>query len=370
MKDGMETPGTIYEARLRAGELRPDPAQGEAVARLDALHAALSDIEGPVRAGLLTGFFSKRKAAPAGPKGLYMWGGVGRGKSMLMDLFFEAAPLEPKRRVHFHAFMAEVQDRLTEARATQTRDPIGVVATEIAQSARLLCFDELQITDIADAMIVGRLFEKLFEAGVVVVTTSNRHPSDLYKDGLNRKLFLPFIDLIQERLSVFEMASGDDHRRAALAGRPLYFSPIGDAASAGIETLWGELAGGQGAPLVLLNKGREVVVPLFQNGVARGNFEAFCAQAYGPSDFLLIAEAASVVIIEEVPVLSRRRNNEAKRFVTFIDALYEARTRLIISAEAEPEQLYEEGPGAFEFQRTVSRLLEMRGADWGKDAEG
>ena len=266
--------------------------------------------------------------------------------------------------------MAEVQDRLTEARATQTTDPIGVVAKGIAASARLLCFDELQITDIADAMIVGRLFEKLFEAGVVVVTTSNRHPSDLYKDGLNRKLFLPFIDLIQERLSVFEMASGDDHRRAALAGRPLYFSPIGDAASAGIETLWGELAGGQGAPLVLLNKGREVVVPLFQNGVARGNFEAFCAQAYGPSDYLLIAEAASVVIIEEVPVLSRRRNNEAKRFVTFIDALYEARTRLIISAEAEPEQLYEEGPGAFEFQRTVSRLLEMRGADWGKDAEG
>ena len=360
----MDGPAKIYEKRLAAGALRPDPAQAEAIAKLDTLHEALASA--PTSSGGLTSLFRKRKSALP-PKGLYIWGGVGRGKSMLMDLFFEAVPTEPKRRVHFHAFMAEVQDGLTEARATRTPDPIGVVADAVAKGARLLCFDELQITDIADAMIVGRLFEKLNEAGVIVVTTSNRHPDDLYKDGLNRKLFLPFIELIKERLEVWEMPSGDDHRRAALTGRPLYFAPLNAEASAGMDGLWNELANGPAERLVLLNKGREVVIPEYHNGVARGAFEAFCAQPYGPSDYLMIADAASVVMIEGVPILSRRRNNEAKRFVTFIDALYEARTRLILSAEAEPEQLYEEGPGAFEFQRTVSRLMEMRGADWGQE---
>ena len=356
----MAGPGEVYRARLEAGELRADAAQGAAVTRLDALFAALQ--EAPSGGGL-AGLFRKKKVSA--PKGLYMWGGVGRGKSMLMDLFFDVAPVAAKRRVHFHAFMAEIQDALQLARAGEVKDPISVVARDVITQAKLLCFDELQITDIADAMIVGRLFEKLFEAGVVVVTTSNRHPDDLYKEGLNRKLFLPFIDLIKERLEVHELDGGSDYRQAALEGRPLYFSPLGDAATSAMDGLWKELAGGAGAPLVLLNKRREVIVPHYLNGVGRGVFEELCAQAYGPSDYLAMAEAVSVLMIEDVPRLSRTRNNEAKRFVTLIDALYEAKTRLVMSAAAEPEVLYEEGPGAFEFQRTASRIAEMRGADWG-----
>lgn len=357
----MAGPGEVYRARLASGELREDPAQTAAVARLDALHLALQE---KATNGRLAGIFRKKHNAP---KGLYMWGGVGRGKSMLMDLFYDASPLDAKRRVHFHAFMAEIQDALQEARASETRDPIAVVAKAVVEKTKLLCFDELQITDIADAMIVGRLFEKLFEAGVVVVTTSNRHPDDLYKEGLNRKLFLPFIDRIKERLEIYELDGGADHRQEALAGRSLYFSPLGDAAREGVDQLWQELAGGKGEPLVLHNKRREVTIPQFANGIGRGGFEDLCATAYGPSDYLAIAEAVSVLMIDEVPVLSRARNNEAKRFVTLIDALYEAKTRLVISAAAEPEALYEDGPGAFEFQRTASRIVEMRGAEWGAE---
>ena len=363
MDGSMHIPGprAVYDARIADGSLRPDEGQAEAVVWLDDLFQALDGYDPNATRGF-AGLFKKKMEAP---KGLYLWGGVGRGKSMLMDLFFDEAPLAAKRRVHFHAFMAEIHDGLQEARATGVKDPIQVVADSVVAEATLLCFDELQITDIADAMIVGRLFDKLFAAGVVVVTTSNRHPDDLYKDGLNRKLFLPFIDLIKERLDVRELVSPTDHRRRALEDRPLYFSPLGEEATALMDRLWSRLAGGRGAPLVLRNKGREVILPRYLNGVGRGTFEDLCAQAYGPSDYLLIADNVAVLMIDDIPVLSRRRSNEAKRFVTLIDALYEAKKRLISSAAAEPESLYEEGPGAFEFERTASRIIEMRRPDWG-----
>jgi len=279
---------------------------------------------------------------------------------MLMDLFFETAQVEKKKRVHFHAFMQSIHDRLTQARATGIEDPLQVVAGQVVAEAHLLCFDELQITDITDAMIVGRLFERLFAEGVVIVTTSNRVPGDLYKDGLNRKLFLPFIDLISEKLKVHHLDGEQDHRRRQLAGRDLFFSPLSDATRADVDGLFAELTSSEPAPLVIENKGRLIELPQFANGVARVPFEALCAQPLGPSDFLAIAGAVTVMILDDIPQLGRARANEAKRFVTLIDALYEADITLIARAAVEPEVLYEKGDGAFEFERTVSRLSEMR----------
>ncbi len=351
---------TAYEAKIKAGALRPDPAQGAALTALDLLCAALA--EAPEKTGRWSGLF-KAKSQPA-PKGLYLWGGVGRGKSMLMDMFFEAVPVTQKRRVHFHAFMQDIHEGLRQARASEISDPLAVVARDVTSDLRLLCFDELQITDITDAMIVGRLFDKLFEEGVVIVTTSNRVPDDLYKDGLNRKLFLPFIDLIKDQLDILELESDTDHRQAALQAERLYFSPLGADAKAGVDALWARLAGGDGTPLVLSNKGRAVTIPTFLNGAGRGRFADFCEVPFGPSDFLMIAEAVSVLFVEDIPVLGRAKSNEAKRFVTLVDALYEAETRLICSAAAEPDALYEEGAGAFEFERTASRLTEMCSGSW------
>ncbi len=348
-------PLAVYEAKIAAGELRHDPHQMTAVRALQALHVKLGE---PVKTGLF-----RRKAEAH--KGLYMWGGVGRGKSMLMDMFFEASDVDKKRRVHFHAFMQEIHDALGQARAQGLRDPLSHVAGAVVDQVRLLCFDELQITDITDAMIVGRLFERLFDAGVVVVTTSNRVPEDLYKDGLNRKLFLPFIELIKDRLDILHLDSDTDHRQAALQSEQLYFSPLGAAADTAMDGLWTRLAGGAGAPLSLINKGRTVTVPKFLNGAGRGRFSDFCETPFGPSDFLMIAGAVSVLFIDHIPTLSRAKNNEAKRFVTLVDALYEAQTRLICSAAAGPEELYADGAGAFEFERTASRLVEMTSGSWG-----
>lgn len=353
MTDG---PLERYNAQISAGSLRADPDQLDTVRAFDRLHRALLDM-GTRKSG-----FFKRK--PEAPKGLYLWGGVGRGKSMLMDLFYETAPVEKKRRVHFHAFMQEIHDALRKARADGLTDPMKVVADDVSDQVQLLCFDELQITDITDAMMVGRLFERLFEGGVVVVTTSNRIPDDLYKDGLNRKLFLPFIELIKERLDVMELVSQTDHRQAALKSEALYFSPLGEASDRSMDALWARLAGGKGVPLELKNKGRSVVIPEVLNGAGRAQFSDLCEVPFGPSDFLMIADAVSVLFVDQIPTLSRSKNNEAKRFVTLIDALYEAETRLICSAAAEPDALYEEGAGAFEFERTASRLVEMRSGSW------
>ena len=240
--------------------------------------------------------------------------------------------------------------------------PLAVIAGEV----RLLSFDEMQITDIADAMIVGRLFQKLFEAGVTVVTTSNRPPDDLYKDGLNRALFLPFIALLKERMEVRELAAERDYRQDRLAGAQVYFHPADAAARDAVSDIWRDVTGGGGgSPLVLKVKGRDVEIPVFRNGAGRASFWDLCAKPLGPADYLAVAEALRLLILEGVPRLSSENYNEAKRFVTLIDALYEARVRVVMTAADVPERLYIEGEGAFEFERTASRLREMQAADWG-----
>lgn len=360
-----ETLTEIYDRKVDEGLLRPDPAQRALMPLLEVIRAGLE--AGATRP---KGLFARFAKAPEPPKGLYLWGGVGRGKSMMMDLFTDATAIGAKRRVHFHAFMQEIHAGLHAARKQGVEDAILPVAAKIAAELRLLCFDEMQITDITDAMIVGRLFQKLFEAGVVIVTTSNRPPGDLYKNGLNRQLFLPFIALLQERLEVREIESETDYRQHRLAGSPVYFHPADGVAQAAVELLWTDLTGEHGVPhpLVLTVQGRAVELPAYHQGVARARFWDLCTKPLGPADYLAIAEAARVLILEDIPRLSRANFNEAKRFVTLIDALYEARVRLICSAADIPERLYQEGEGAFEFERTASRLREMQGADWGAEA--
>ncbi len=347
---------SLYEARVADGTLNRDDAQEAVLPQFERIRAALA---APVKRGLF------RKAPPP-PKGLYLWGGVGRGKSMLMDMFVETLGEVPARRVHFHAFMQKIHAGMHEARETGVQDALAPVAASVVKSVRLLAFDEMQITDITDAMIVGRLFDLLHAGGVVVVTTSNRHPDDLYKDGLNRQLFLPFIHHIKQQLEVWELTSPTDYRQNRLEGSPVYFTPIGPEAREKIRAVWADLSGGPAEPLTLHVKGREVVLPAFRNGVARASFYDLCGRMLGPGDYLAIADAAKVLVLEDIPRLSRNNFNEAKRFVTLIDALYEAKVRLICSAAAEPEMLYVEGEGVFEFERTASRLREMQAQDWGQ----
>ena len=344
-----------YDQLIADGDLHSDGAQ---LAVLPEFERILTALEQPIKKGLF-------RKPPEPPKGLYLWGGVGRGKSMLMDLFVANLGDIPARRVHFHAFMQEIHNAMHEARKTGVDDAIAPVAASVAASVRLLAFDEMQISDITDAMIVGRLFQALFAAGVVVVTTSNRAPDDLYKDGLNRDLFLPFIALIKERMVVWELTSQTDYRQDRLAGSPTYFSPVNSAARDAMDAVWSDLAGGKGEPLILQVKGRSVEIPQFRNGVARSGFHALCGTPLGAADYLALAEAIKVLMLDNVPTLSRSNFNEAKRFVTLIDALYEAKVRLVCSAAAQPEMLYLEGEGPFEFERIASRLREMQAEGWG-----
>jgi cell division protein ZapE len=362
-----EGPMSLYRARVATGTITADPAQRRAVEELQLLHMRLADYNParPKRVGLgLFGWGRDRLEEKPVP-GLYLYGDVGRGKSMLMDLFYAGAPVSPKRRVHFHAFMQEVHAAIHAARATGEGDPVRPVADAIADGATLLAFDEMQITDITDAMIVGRLFQMLMADGVVIVTTSNRPPDDLYKDGLNRGLFLPFIALLKERMVVHRLASATDYRQGRLAGERTWFVPADASARAAVERLWHDLTGGEAEPLALPVNGREVVLPAYRDGVARVGFWDLCGRPLGPADYLAIARAVRVLILEEVPLLSADNFNTARRFVTLVDTLYEARVRLIATAEAAPEKLYVEGEGSFEFARTASRLVEMQSADWG-----
>ncbi len=345
-----------YRDRIAAEHLRADPAQAAILPEFDRLALALAEV--PRRRGL----FAKK---PEPVRGLYIWGGVGRGKSMLMDLFHEVTGGDQSRRVHFHAFMQEVQAALHDARKTGVDDAIRPVADDMAEGLRLLCLDEMQITDIADAMIVGRLFERMLSHGVIVVTTSNRVPDDLYKDGLNRALFLPFIALIKDRMAVVELESPTDYRQHRLAGETTYFHPATSEAQMTLDGIWEDLSGGMAEPLVLHVKGRQVEIPAFANGVARARFHHLCGQPLGPADYLALADAVRVLIIDDIPRLSSENYNQARRFVTLIDALYEARVKLIATAADTPENLYLEGEGSFEFERTASRLREMQAADWG-----
>jgi cell division protein ZapE len=349
-----------YRAALDAQELKPDAAQAAAVAQLTALEGALGAYASGRSRGLL-GFTRKRQA----PRGMYLWGPVGRGKSLLMDLFFAAAPIAAKRRVHFHAFMAETHAAIRAQRAAEPGDPIPKIAKRIAREAQLLCFDEFQVTDIADAMLLGRLFETLFAEHVVVVATSNRPPGELYKDGINRQLFLPFIALLEDKLDIVRLAGPVDYRLGRLKGLPVYLTPLDGRATAALDAAWNHLTdGAAGAPLEIALLGRTLTVPRFAHGVARAAFADFCAAPLGPQDFLALAQNAETLILDAIPVLGPARRNEAKRFVTLIDALYEARRRFLCSAEAPPDKLYPAGDGSFEFERTVSRLMEMQSADW------
>ena len=351
----------IYDARVAAGILRPDPAQHALLSELETLRQWL-EANAERRVSLFAGLFAKPVTPP---KGLYLWGGVGRGKSMLMDLFCEATEITRKRRVHFHAFMQEVHRGLHQARKDGVEDALAPVAEAVIRDIRLLAFDEMQISDITDAMIVGRLFEKLFAAGIVIVTTSNRPPSDLYKDGLNRALFLPFIAMLEDRLQVVELESPTDYRHHRLAGAHVYFHPA-RSATADIAAIWADLTGGAPEqPLLLEVNTRKVEIPRFANGVGRASFWDICSKPLGAADYLAIARAVRVLILEDTPQLSSANYNEAKRFVILIDALYEAKVRLIASAAEVPERLYIEGEGTFEFERTASRLREMQGAGWG-----
>ncbi len=361
MSDTRESLTDLYDRMAAAGQLRPDPAQRAVLPELDRIRIELEEAAHRKK-GFLGGLFGK---PPVAPRGLYLWGGVGRGKSMLMDLFHDHTDIEGKRRVHFHAFMQEVQAGLHAARKTGVDDAIRPVAQDLSAGLRLLSFDEMQITDIADAMIVGRLFQMLFDRGVAIVTTSNRVPDDLYKNGLNRPLFLPFIDLLQQRMEVRELESETDYRQHRLQGAQVYFTPNSAASRSAIDGIWRELTGGGGdGPLVLTVNGRSVDLPDHRSGVARAGFWDLCGRPLGPADYLAIAQTVRVLIVEDIPHLSATNYNEARRFVTLIDALYEARVRLICSAADEPERLYLEGVGSFEFERTASRLREMQGADW------
>lgn len=345
-----------YRQRLADGEIEADPAQADVVGRLERLADELAGWR-PARPGLLTSLIGRREP----PRGLYLYGGVGRGKTMLMDLFYESVRFEPKRRLHFHEFMAEVHERIQRGRATTDGDPIPFVAAEIAASAQLLCFDELHVTDIADAMILARLFKRLMERDVVVVATSNAAPARLYWNGLNRQLFLPFVDLIGEHMTAVELEAVKDYRLDKLAGRRLYFAPCNGEAASSLEDHWRRLVGNRAAgPIDLEVKGRKVRVPLAASGAARFAFADLCDKPLGALDYLHIAHAFHTVMIEGIPVLTPARRNEARRLINLVDALYDNRVSLIASAEAEPHLLYPAGDGANLFERTASRLVEMR----------
>jgi cell division protein ZapE len=357
-----------YRERVDAGLLTNDPVQAEAAELLDDLARRLAN---PPKGG----WFSK----PEPVRGLYLWGGVGRGKSMLMDLFFEDAAPKAKRRVHFHEFMAEIQDRLDTWRKMPEDDrkrspwrvkgagddPIPPVAKQVATEAQLLCFDEFQVTQIADAMILARLFDQLFSRGVTMVATSNRVPDDLYKDGINRPLFLPFIQHLKERCDIFHLASDRDYRLDRLIAAPVWYAPLGPEADASLEEVWTRLTSGAHAQHVTLTvKGRKLEVSREAAGVAWFTFEELCARPLYSRDYLTIAANFHTIILQGIPQLGADKRNEAARFVALIDALYEAKIKLVASAAAEPETLYPEGDGAFEFERTVSRLHEMRSTDY------
>ena len=358
-----------YRERIARGEIAEDAAQAHAAERLQHLADELAEWKPGKKAGPLAAFGFGRPVTP--PEGLYIWGGVGRGKSMLMDLFFDTVEIRPKRRVHFHAFMQETHERIFEWRRREKEgkvkgsDPIPPVADMVAREAALLCFDEFQVHDIADASILGRLFSQLFELGVVVVATSNRAPDGLYEGGLNRHRFLPFIDLVKTRMDVLHLDSATDYRLDRIKGLPVYYTPLDGKADEALDDAFEKLTDSpHGEPMTLSLKGRAVEVPEARHGVARFSFADLCMKPLGAADYLKIAQCFHTVIIRDVPVMGPERRNEAKRFVTLIDALYEAKTKLILSAEAPPLSLYEQGDGSFEFERTVSRLMEMQSADY------
>ena len=361
-----------YRQLIAGGELRPDPEQAAAAARLDQLQ---QELEQPAGATGLLGRLLGRKVAA--PRGVYLWGSVGRGKSMLMDLFHDNLALVAKRRAHFHEFMLDVHARLHEERKKEAGDPIAPVAAAIAATAHVLAFDEMVVNNSADAMIMSRLFTALIERhGVVIVTTSNRAPADLYKNGLNREHFLPFIALIGETLDVLGLNGPTDYRMHRMQGLGTWHTPIGDAATAEVREAFFRLTDfspedSANVPSAELDVGvgRTLHVPKSLKGVAVFSFKRLCVEARGASDYLAIARKYHTVILVAIPQLGPERRNETMRFITLIDALYEHKVKLIATAAANPEDLYQrdgggDEEGRFAFDRTVSRLMEMQSQDY------
>jgi len=357
-----------YAALVAAGELKADPDQQAAVVAIDRFAAKRANSVRLIKRLLGT-------AKP--PGGLYLWGGVGRGKSMLMDLAYEMIDIEPKRRTHFHAFMIEVHERLRAARKTEEGDPVIAVAADIADEVRLLAFDEMMITNPADAMIMSRLFTALIEQGTAIITTSNRPPTDLYQDGLNRQLFLPFIALIEAKLKVLSLNGPTDYRLDRLTGLDTWLVPNGPEATAKLSEAFFRLTdypiedrANVPTEELAVGGGRTMHVPKSLKGVAVFSFKKLCGEARGAADYLAIARRFHTLIIIGIPVMSRAMRNEASRFVTLIDQLYEHRVKLLAAADAEPADLYPAGDGTFEFQRTVSRLEEMQSAAYLEEGHG
>ena len=363
---------TAYQVLVTGGELKPDPDQASAAAKLADIQILLEAV--PPRSSTLWRFLGKK---PDPVRGLYLWGGVGRGKSMLMDLFFDAVQINRKRRAHFHEFMLDIHARLKVERDKERGDPIPPVVTALADEARLLCFDEMVVNNMADAAIMSRLFAGLFDAGVTVITTSNRHPNDLYKDGLNRQLFLPFIELVKQRLDVMALDGPTDYRRDRLGNAQTWLTPNGADTTKQLSETFFHLTDyppedRAHVPSVELDVGggRTLHVPKALKGVAVFSFKRLCAEARGAADYLAIARRFHSVIIVGIPVLGPQNRNEAARFVTLIDALYEYRVKLLASADAAPDALYPVGDGRFEFDRTVSRLLEMQSEEYLVEGHG
>jgi len=358
-----------YAARVAAGKIERDSAQEAVVADLTRLEKRIAQHRLARKSSSLGWLFGTRARETEDIKGLYILGEVGRGKTMLMDLFFAASPVARKRRVHFHEFMTDVHERIYALRQkarlgeTNGEDPIALTAVAIAQETWLLCFDEFNVTDIADAMILGRLFKRLFELDVVVAATSNVPPSELYKDGLNRALFLPFIALIEQHMEIVPLHARADFRLEKLAGTPVWYVPADRAADAALDEAWRRLTAGHvGEAQDLVVKGRAVHVPCAAMGVARFTFHDLCQQPLAATDYLTIAHEFHTIMLDHIPVMDYERRDEAKRFIILIDTLYDNAIKLIASAEAEPDALYHASDGfeAYEFNRTASRLIEMR----------
>ena len=377
LRDGLQPHLTVaqrYAHLVETGEIAEDSAQRPVVAALDRLIDEIRTKRLARKSSALGWFFAKSRATPEQVTGLYIHGGVGRGKTMLMDLFFDTVPVRRKRRVHFNAFMADAHDRIQKHRLarkngeTKEDDPIPPVARALADEAWVLCFDEFSVTDIADAMILSRLFSALFANGVVLVATSNVAPDDLYRDGLNRQLFLPFVSLLKRHTRVMTLDSPTDYRMEKLNRMPVYLTPLSAETDRQMDEAWRAVTGGAvAAPGALTVKGRVVQVPLAAGDAARFSFADLCDAPLGARDYLAIAARYSTVFIDRIPVLDQTRRNPAKRFILLIDTLYDSHSRLVASAEALPQDLYRGRPGvteAFEFDRTVSRLIEMQSREW------